>query len=435
MNGQSPPVFSRGAVLGLVLFGAFTFVALLWMIGSGMASGSANNGDAHAGGKGLNGYAALATWLERRGHGVRLSRSAGALDDPGLLVLTPSPQQDGQELAQIVAARRWTGPTMVILPKWLAVAVPQGTPQARKGWVELIEPATPEWPGFLDDVAVMIGRAGDGRAGDSGEWLADGVAGRLPRPDTVLSGQGPRLVPLAVTRGDGRILAAYVQDDGVYPALEERVTDGLKPVGADEALYPLILVFEPDLLNNMAFATPESARFAERLFGAALATAQDETVIFDLTLNGLGRSANLLTLAFTPPYLAATLCLLIAAIAAGWRAFLRFGPARREGQAIAFGKAALVANAAALIRRAGRLHLVASPYADAARERLSRALALPRGTDAAAAEAAIDRALASRHAGSEPFSRVAARLRDARRPHDMLKAAQDLHALERTLTR
>ena len=125
----------------------------------------------------------------------------------------------------------------------------------------------------------------------------------------------------------------------------------------------------------------------------------------------------------------------MAALAVGWRAFLRFGPPRTGSRAIAFGKRALVANAAGLIRRTGRLHLVAPPYADHARDRIVRALALPRMADAAAAEAAIDRAVAARMPGATPFSITAARLRAARRPHDMVQAAKDLHALERMLTR
>lgn len=426
---MNAPAFSLRAVLGLVLFGTLAFLALLWMIGSGMASGSANNGDAHAGGKGLNGHAALAAWLERRGHTVRLSRTASALDDPGLLVLTPPFGQDGAELDRIVQARRWAGPTLIIMPKWLAAPLPQSTPKAQKGWVALGGAHAPEWPGFLDDVSVFIGPAKDREP-----WLADGISGTLPRPAEVLSGQGKRLVPLVVSGDDQRILAAYVQDDGVYPALEAIATTVPVPPGADEDLYPVVLVFEPDLLNNMGFARPEAARLAETLIDAA-ADGAPGPIAFDLTLNGLGRSANLLTLAFTPPYLAATLCLLIAALVVGWRGFMRFGPAQRGGPAIAFGKGALVANAAALLRRAGRLHLVSAPFADALRDRLARALGLPRGLDGAATEAAIDRALAARHHPDQAFSRAAARLRTARRPHDMLKAAQDLHALERTLTR
>ena len=93
----------------------------------------------------------------------------------------------------------------------------------------------------------------------------------------------------------------------------------------------------------------------------------------------------------------------------------------------------MIANAAGLIRRSRRLHLVGAPYADHVRERLVRALALPRIADAEATEAAIDRALATRTGMPTPFSLAAARLRAARRPADVVKAAQDLHSLERTL--
>jgi hypothetical protein len=177
----------------------------------------------------------------------------------------------------------------------------------------------------------------------------------------------------------------------------------------------------------------ENAQLADRLVHALAGGSR--TVIFDLTLNGFKRTPNLLTLAFTPPFLAATLCLLLAALVAGWRAFLRFGPPRRAARAIAFGKGALVSNAAGLIRRTCRLHLIGGPYATRARERLARALALPRLADAEATEAAIDRALAGRQPDAVPFSVIAARLRNARTHNDIMKAAQDLHALERTLIR
>ena len=67
MSGAaSPPIaagtnpFNPKVVFGMVVFGFAVFVALLWMIGAGMTDRSANNGEAHAGSKGLTGYAALA---------------------------------------------------------------------------------------------------------------------------------------------------------------------------------------------------------------------------------------------------------------------------------------------------------------------------------------------------------------------------------------
>ncbi len=428
MSEDTASPFSPKAVLALVLFGAATFVLLLWMVGAGLASGSPNDGGGHAGGHGLNGYAALADFLEKRGYGVRRSHSETALDDPGLLVLTPPHGAEGEKLEEIVSRRRHIGPTLIVTPKWIGVPPAADTPGAKKGWVNLAATRAPEWPGFLDDVAVSI----DPQRGATG-WRAGGLRGALPRPEAVLSGRGPRLVPIAIGGQDDRILAAYVADGGAYPALEEIALSDARP-GEDQGVHPVIVVFEPDLIDNYGMARRENAMLADRLFRAA-AGDEARTIAFDLTLNGHKRSANLLTLAFTPPFLAATLCLLIAAIAAGWRAFLRFGPARRGGRAIAFGKRALVANSAGLIRRSRRLHLIPAPYATAARERLARALALPRQADAEATEAAIDRALLGRDPTVTPFSTIAHRLRSARKPEDLIKAARDLHSLERTLTR
>lgn len=63
----------------------------------------------------------------------------------------------------------------------------------------------------------------------------------------------------------------------------------------------------------MAWPIFERAQLAEKIILATM-DDYDMTITFDLTLNGLGESKNLLTLAFEPPFLAATLCLLFAAL-------------------------------------------------------------------------------------------------------------------------
>ena len=417
--GANP--FSARAALLLMVGGTLLFVALLWMIGAGLTGGSTNDGGAHAGGRGLNGYAGFAEYLERRGFTVRLARSADALTSPGLLVLTPPARADGKALAGIVERRRQIGPTLVITPKWAASPLPSGTPGARQGWAALSGVAPVEWPGFLDQVSLKLAGVRDAR------WDLAELEGRLPAPGAVFSGTGEGLVPLVTGEG-GRILAAYVADGGYYPGLADLA--GRPTAAGDEGRFPVIIIFEPDLLDNFGLRDAAAARLGERLVRSTGASA----VTFDLTLNGFARARNLLTLAFTPPFLAATLCLLMAAAAAGWRNLVRFGAPRRPERAIAFGKRALVANAAGLIGRTERLHLLTEPYAAASRERLARALALPR-LPAAAIEAAIDRALAQRRADAPRFSEVAARLAAARRPGELLAAAQALHALERMLKR
>ena len=466
--------FSPRAALGLVLFGAFSFIALLWAIGSGMADPEPGAKGSHVNGKGLDGYAAFAGFLEQRGYTVRRVQSRGALRQSGLLILTPTHRTTAEELAGVIDERRNQGPTILIMPKWIAGPLPENTPsaKAKKGFVQLVEAIAPNWRGFHDEVGVRV----DKSAADSA-WQGLGASGQLPDPAHVLWGGGGRLVPLIETGSNNMTLAGYFSDGGDYPALrnaaiepepapdeepadaaglpsEEAPADGY---GADPAppmvpipiettssapqydamkyadAYPVIVVFEPDLLNNYGMAQQANALLGERLVQAALA-GKYETVSFDLTLDGYGRSQNLLQLAFTPPFLAATLCLLLAGMVALWRAFHRFGPPLLTGRSIAFGKRALVSNAAGLLRRARRLHLVGAPYGDAARERLVKALALPARLDPAAAEKAIDRALAARDPAAMPFSAAAAQLREAKGPRNLLRAAQLVHSLERILT-
>lgn len=431
MSG-APSAFSRKAALGLIAAGAALFLGLLWLVGAGLAHGPVNDGGAHGGGKGLAGYSALAALLERRGWEVGQARSQADLTAPGLLVLTPPAGAEGKDLARVVDERRRIGPTVVVLPKWQTVPfdkLDRPPPAARPGWVGLTGAGTPEWKGFLDEIGVSIAPL------PGGEWIADRAHGTLPEPRAVLAGSGERLVPLVEARTDGRVLAGFLADGGNWPALDDMAMVGSEG-DPEYRTWPLVIVFEPDLIDNYGLSRRDAALYALRLFEAA-GEGAPRRVTFDISFNGFRRSPNLLTLAFTPPFLAATLCLLIAALIAGWRAVLRFGPARAAVPALAFGKAQLVANAAGLVRRSGRLHLLGPPYAALLRERLARALALPRQADGAATEAALDRALAARDPAGpgDPFSAASARLRAARRPADLLRAAQALHALERTITR
>ncbi|MFC0588832.1 DUF4350 domain-containing protein [Novosphingobium aquiterrae] len=432
--GRSTGPFSPRMALALVAGGIALFLLVLWMIGSGMSERKANNGGAHAAAKGLTGYAAFAQYIGKRGYPVALAKSPGALHQPGTLVLTPPAYTDTAELSRIVQRHRSFGPTIVVLPKWGAFRLPRTRPDVKEGWVELGQPLVASWKGFYDDITLSLDRKRP-RQITSG-WVGAGLAGPMPAPGVILSGSGPRLVPLVETAESGQVLAAYVADGGDYPGLRDMATRAEPEVDEDETHgdYPVVFIFDPDLIDNYGLANPTNALLGERLLAAAI-EGDDRRVVFDLTLNGLGRSRSLLTLAFEPPFLAATLCLMLAALVLGWRAFNRFGPPLLGTRALAFGKRALVSNAAGLIRRTRRMHLIGGPYADAARDRLTRALALPARLSGSDAEAAIDRALVTRDPQSPAFSATAAALRTARRPIDMLRAARTLHLLERTLTK
>jgi hypothetical protein len=437
MSGRAAGPFSPRVALGLVLFGALSFVALLWIIGSGMDDPGPRASGAHIQGKGLTGYAALGQFLTKRGYTITPVRSQAALDQPGVLILTPEHGTTGDKLNRLVQARRGAGPTIVVLPKWLAIPLPKGNPKAKNGHVMLLDVLPPDWKGFYDNLTLQTGALETGPR--PGGWSGAGLSGQLPNPKEVFSGRGQGLVPLVTGDGGGQVLAGYIADGGDYQRLRALAVDYVDtPEELEEVeeppRFPVIFVFDADLFNNYGMGRQANAMLAEKVIQAAL-DGNPRKVAFDLTLAGYGRSPSLLALAFTPPFLAATLCLLLAAAVALWRAYQRFGPPVVAGRALAFGKRELVGNAAGLIQRARRLHLLGPPYADAARERLVKSLALPSRLSHEQADAAIDRALAARAPGSAPFSETTAQLRAARKPTDLLRAARQLHALERTLTR
>lgn len=417
---RNPAAFSPRAAAALVLVGVALFAALLWQVGGGLAGNQINNGDGHGGGKGLNGFAGLVRLLASDGQDVALGRDEAAMATPGVLVLTPPPFASGEAIDKAVTRHRRVGPVVVVAPKWMASPLPSGHPEAQPGWVSLWSARLPEWRDFLDDVTVELRQEGQGAR--RAATVLDAPAPILPDGNRVEVGSGARLIPLA--DASGHILAARYDETITLPG-DAR--------GDDRQPYPLYLVFEPDLLDNYGFSHAQNAQWAEAFF-AQVEGHGPRRVTFDLTLNGLGRQPNLLTLAFLPPYLTATLVLALALVAALWRGLLRFGPVMQEGRATPLGKASLLGQAGAIILRARRYHVLGPPYAEVARMRLARALSLPRQQDAAHTDAAIDRALATRGIHDHHFGQTAALLSRATTRGEVLSLARRLHAIERMLT-
>ena len=423
-------VFNPKVVLGLLLFGALAFAATLYFIGAGETSRGPNDGGSHAASRGLTGYAALADILEAEGHDVALSRNQGALDDEGLLILTPPTFADGGELAELIEQRRYVGPTILVLPKWFAMEIPANAPVEKDdGWVVLRSAAKPSWIEDFEGRLDTELRLGPLEPQSDGDWRWGDWSGTLPDRSQAETISDATMIPL-VTASNGEILVGYYDDGGYYPVLDEAA--GLAPVdedGRDTSRWNLTVVADPDLFDNYGMADRDRAALAHELVDVAM-EGEDLPVIFDLTLNGLGKTQNLLTLAFAPPFLAATLCLVLALAVVGWRAFRRFGPPLAEDRAIAFGKRRLVANGAAFILRTRRLHLLTAPYIETIRHRIAAALRLRSADDDA-----LDQAIARRAPDAPRFADSAAALRGASRPHDILRAASALKALERKLTR
>jgi len=421
------PTFNPKVMLALVLLGAAAFFATLYFIGTDQ-TGSKNNGGSHAAAKGLNGYAAIAEMLEDNDYDVSLSRSPSALNDHSLLILTPPAFMDAEELEKVIEERRYLGPTLVILPKWSVSRVPdEWDVESKTGWVILNGSSEPLWLNDLKGDLAIEGSVNE-LAREGADWRGLGLSGNLPDRTKSLSVTGDKIVPL-VKDSDGETLAGYVDDGGYYPDLAQAA--GRPVVGTDEDYdqWDVVIVAEPDLFNNYGMADPKRAALARKIVDISM-EGRDLPVVFDLTQSGLSGTQNLLTLALKPPFLAATLCLMIAMLVVGWRAFRRFGPPAAEGRAIAFGKRQLVTNSASLIQRTKRLHLLSGPYADMMRGRIAAALGLRRADDAQ-----VDAAMNRRLPDCPTFSHSLNQLRAARTTPELLRAAGVLRSLERKLSR
>ena len=446
--------FRKRTLVALVIASFLAFLALLALIGAGQTSRQSNDGGSHASSNGLNGYSGLVELLELEGREVEISRSPSGMDTYGLLVLTPPLNADAEDIQAILEERFYTGPTLIILPKWYARRVQDDITddvEVRDGWVQLLFTSKPAWieeleapywlsvqqpwqpatvasaaeqavaeaeeevsPAVEEAIILADGAAQERADPDPVGWSGFGQSGMLPDGRYSIANETPGHVALISAADGGMLVSAVTGEEDSDFWLDA---------------YPVTIVIEPDLVNNYGLADRDRAAAAIALIND-LETDAATPIVFDVTLNGLGGSENLLTLAFRPPFLAATLCLILALVIIAWRAFIRFGPALAEGQAIAFGKHRLVSNGAGLILRARRLRLLAEPYIALTTRRLAKRLGIPRANIDT-----VSATLARRLPNEEPLLNRAAALRAARKPKDILRAAGALKELERKLER
>ncbi|ANU08794.1 hypothetical protein [Paraurantiacibacter namhicola] len=479
-RGGNP--FTTRSILAMVLVGSAAFLLLLYAIARGWDGSDEQAGTAHAAADGLQGFSALVKLTEARGYDAELSRSESKFNDDALLVLTPEAFSDGERLTQIIEDRRWRGPTIVILPKWYAFRASglPGQDDPPNGWVRLYGQMGPGWleefetarielygrsPDEEDTQRALIVRQTEDAMDEEEEsepappgYSGFGMAGTLPQYPAQWMNSAD-LVPV-IADDEGRMLVGYSTDsenEGLdafalaASAEAARETEPEDRAGEtatappdivvttdeyyyddDEAFYPVVIVAEPDLLNNYGLADEDRARAAMALIDATVDGA-DIPIVFDMVVPGYGQADNLLTMAFTPPFLAATLCLLLAALVIGWRAFRRYGPPMLAGDATTLGKSQLVGNGAALLERTRRFHLLGDPYANLMGARIARALGIRTAQPEARAQA-IETALARRAPGMS-FIEAANFMRSADNPRELLRGARALKDIERTIRR
>lgn len=421
MAESSNNPFTRGTVLLLVLVGSIAFLGLLYGLGNGDFSRQDNNGEGHAVSNSLIGYSAFAEMLRKTGTNVSFGRSGAVFNDENLLIVTPSLFSSAEEMDELLKQRQYVGPTLVIMPKWIV----QKDDKLQSGWIRLggaiSFKALKDSIGIESNISEKFSIASKKKLPKKGKPLqsAFGEAGGAPFSLALLKGKDIRAIVRDPT--SGKAVAAYLDDGGVYESL-----DGLAPRNYnrhyDYDRYPVVFVADPDLFNNMGMADKKTALHALALV-QAMDDGYDFPIVFDLTLNGLGSSENLLTLAFRPPFLAATICFLIAAAIIGWQSFARFAPPIAGVRAINFGKTELVRNSAAMLKLMSRQHLLRDPYLSALRHKAALGLGLSPSLPEEELTAHFDRA--SRD-DKPPFSVLENALKRATKPQDIANAAAQL---------
>lgn len=368
------------------------------------------------------GYYALRQLVDRTGGGGSLVVNAADLVVmPELAVLTPTVDTKSEDIRRIVEARAEkasaaTGSddesagvytTLIILPKWKVARLPlQNHRVERTGlerWTDIqrLVPSPEKAPLHL---TAGVGSTISGVMG----WEITSVAAPS-------NSQGGRLRPFLVPHQ-----VQLLTGSGMVPILANSSREAVFARVGPGNTY---VVSDPDLLNNAALKHPENAQAAIAML-AALDPHYPGAAVFDASLHYGPGDRNLVKLLFTPPFLAATLAIIAAAVLAGLATAVRFGPVLRERRAVALGKAALIDNIAALTRLSGRTLSAGPRYADMAREGLVRSLDLPRGLDEAALLERLDRL------GERPacYSQIDHRLRTARTEAELVAAARQLHA-------
>ena len=390
-QAQSEKAINMLTALLIVAIGTLAFIAMLVLGAYAPDMRSGKNGGAHALSNAAIGFSGLVRLAADTGRNPVIVRSQDQLTDEDLTVITP---EHGWTDLSTILAQRGSRATLLILPKWEASPDPQNT-----GWVRvagLLPDADPERTLYPSEPLVISRRA----------------TNRQPLV-TVADGAPPELRFIAP-----RVLQTMSGKD-IRPLITD--SSGAIVLGQLGGAKPFYILADPDLLNNHGMADVQQASGALAMLDY-LNTSDASSVLFDVTLNGFGRSRSPLKLAFDPPFLAATLTMFAAMLLAGWQAAIRFGSPRLQERALAFGKAALVDNNAALIRKAGREARLGPRYVDVIRKRAVALFRLP----ASRGPEEVDSRLESLNPRWS-FTSAANAVANARTRDELLGAAQSLN--------
>jgi hypothetical protein len=351
LEGRKPSVgvqaiFNPRTILLLVILGVFSFGAYFTLSGFSGDLKSGNNGGAHALSKSAVGYGGLLHLLKQNDNKVDLSRSYVLRGDAKHQVRIVSLTKGwfSKDLEEMVLDT----PTLIIMPKWRTRNHPK-----QKGWVQrLNEPNSDLLK--LEQLASLL------------KPVVEDIEFKRSYSDN-------ERIHISANSGIGleEKLAFYnfermqtIAGDGILPVITTNKGTLLAKI-PETKIY---ILSDPDFLNTSGLANPDRAEFAYSLMGIIEEQTNSYGYVFDLSLHGFVRSQNLIKLALTPPFLAATLCLLAMGLLVAWQAVSRFGDPSHTERNITMGKLSLILNAAGFIKLSGREYKMAADYTELTRK-------------------------------------------------------------------
>ena len=352
-EAKSTPVISSAVAVGLVIVSVLSLIAFFALSAYAPDVRDDSSAEAHALSKSAIGFAGLRVLLNAAGtpNGVDHGNVPHDLAHSSLIIATPPPELPGADLAKLVKGpydgRQW----LVVLPKWIPFSDPIAIGRVMKGpmyshgnietLLRDLSKTTKivrHWGMFAPDLVAT--------AHDFGPFPAG-----LGKVDAFQTIAGPDWIPLIST----------AKGDAVLVKLKN---------------WPVYVLSDPDLMNTHGLSDLPTAVLA--LSTIKNLRSGNAPVQFDVTLNGLGTAPSLLREIFEPPFLGATICAILAAMLMGFHAMVRFGSPPPPPPAFARGKAALVNNAADMIRMLHREPRMAQRYAQTTRNLALRALGIRR---------------------------------------------------------
>ncbi len=401
-------------ILALVIIGVFSLGALITLSGFADDLRDTNNGQAHALSSSAIGYAGIVELMRADGTDVTLDRREfETADTNGVLrVITltrPSQMPDADEIDASV-------PTLIVMPKWIVTPV-----RERRGWVKrLPRPSSAAYSPSsqtraLEKIVPGLSLARIKDADDNGTLIYDM---ETPRADWPI-GSGFNIRYLQTLEGE--TLSPLVSANG-------------KAVVARKDDTNLFIISDPDFLNTQGISQKSRARFARDLIHAAIGTSggADDEVIFDLSVHGFGSTQNLVKMMLTPPFLAATLCLLAAGGLIAWQAFVRFGDPARQERDYALGKFTLADNGARFISIAGKETTMGEGYSALIRRQAAKDFYMDQHSQDAIAE--FFDAREQKTGAKNRWRAITARLHNTTDVAAFLAAARALYAWRQEIT-